>query len=188
MLVSGWPIEAIASRTLAGVNLRGRPPLRPRARAEASPAMVRSDMSARSYSANAAKDPEHEFPCRGGGVDCSTLPGEHFETDPAVGEVMDGGDEVVEASTEPVQFPNHQGVPVSQRLETGDQPWSVIDLAGGLVLVELFSLNTSIEEGVALQVDALGAVGFRDAHVANQHGRQPPSRIRPYLRRPDPGR
>lgn len=48
-------IAAIAMRSLAGVILKGRPPALPRARAEASPAMVRSRISSRSYSASAAK-------------------------------------------------------------------------------------------------------------------------------------
>ena len=37
-LVSGWPMAALAKRSLAAVILNGRPPLRPRARAEANPA------------------------------------------------------------------------------------------------------------------------------------------------------
>jgi hypothetical protein len=46
----------------AGVILNGRPPFRPRARAEARPAMVRSEMSSRSNSARAAKIPKTSFP------------------------------------------------------------------------------------------------------------------------------
>jgi len=49
-LVLGLPIAAIASRTLATVILKGAPPLRPRARAEARPALVRSEISSRSNS------------------------------------------------------------------------------------------------------------------------------------------
>jgi hypothetical protein len=41
--VSGLPIEAIASRTFAGVIVNGRPPVRPRERAEAMPAIVRGN-------------------------------------------------------------------------------------------------------------------------------------------------
>lgn len=49
MLVSGCPMDAAARRTLAGVILNGRPPVRPRARAEANPATVRSEIRARSF-------------------------------------------------------------------------------------------------------------------------------------------
>ena len=51
-LVSGLPIDAIARRSSDGGYLYGRPP---RARAEASPVMVRSEMSSRSNSATPAK-------------------------------------------------------------------------------------------------------------------------------------
>jgi hypothetical protein len=50
-LVLGCPIAAVASRTLAAVILKGAPPLRPRARADAKPPLVRSEMSSRSNSA-----------------------------------------------------------------------------------------------------------------------------------------
>ena len=43
-LVSDLPIKAIASRIFAGVIVNGRPPVRPRARAEARPAIVRSEV------------------------------------------------------------------------------------------------------------------------------------------------
>jgi len=50
-LVPGWPMAAWARRNLAGIILNGRPPLRPRARAEANPARVRSTINSRSNSA-----------------------------------------------------------------------------------------------------------------------------------------
>ena len=56
------PTAAMARRTLAGVILNGRTPVLPRARAAASPATVRSEMSARSNSAKAAKIPKTSFP------------------------------------------------------------------------------------------------------------------------------
>jgi len=61
-LVCGLPMDAIARRSLAGVILNGRPPLRPRARAEAKPATVRSEISSRSNSANEAKIPRTSLP------------------------------------------------------------------------------------------------------------------------------
>ena len=61
-LVSGLPIAAIASRSLAGVILGRRPPLRTRARAEANPARVRSDIRSRSNSASDAKMPKTNLP------------------------------------------------------------------------------------------------------------------------------
>ena len=55
MFVPGCPMAAMASRTLAAVILKGGPPVRPRARAEARPALERSAISSRSNSASAAK-------------------------------------------------------------------------------------------------------------------------------------
>jgi len=60
--VSGFPIDAIAKRTLLGVIVKGLPPTRPRARADARPATVRSEISSRSHSARAAKIPKTSFP------------------------------------------------------------------------------------------------------------------------------
>lgn len=56
------PMAAMARRTLAGVILYGRPPVRPRARADARPATVRSEMRERSNSARAAKIPNTSLP------------------------------------------------------------------------------------------------------------------------------
>jgi hypothetical protein len=61
-LVSGLPMDAIARRSFAGVILYGRPPVHPRARAEARPARVRSAINSLSNSARAAKMPKISFP------------------------------------------------------------------------------------------------------------------------------
>lgn len=55
-------MAARARRNLAGVILKGRPPCLPRARADANPAFVRSAISSRSNSANAAKMPNTSLP------------------------------------------------------------------------------------------------------------------------------
>jgi hypothetical protein len=51
-------MAAIASRSLAGVILGLRPPLRPLARAEASPARVRSENAIRAQTRRAKRDAE----------------------------------------------------------------------------------------------------------------------------------
>lgn len=61
-LVSAWPIDARARRKFAGVILNGAPPSQPCSRADARPAFVRSEMSARSNSAMAAKIPRTSSP------------------------------------------------------------------------------------------------------------------------------
>jgi HNH endonuclease len=60
--VSGLPIARMASRSLAGVIFGLQPPLRPRARAEARPARVRSEMRSRSNSAREPKMPKTSLP------------------------------------------------------------------------------------------------------------------------------
>lgn len=55
-------MAAIARRTLGAVILHGRLPFLPRARAAASLAIVRSEMSALSSSAKAARMPNTSFP------------------------------------------------------------------------------------------------------------------------------
>jgi hypothetical protein len=50
------------SRSFVAVILNGRPPFLPRARAEASPATVRSEINSRSNSASAAKIPNTNLP------------------------------------------------------------------------------------------------------------------------------
>lgn len=52
----------MASLNFAGVILYRTPPLRPRARAEAKPAWVRSTIKSRSNSAKAAKIPKTNLP------------------------------------------------------------------------------------------------------------------------------
>jgi hypothetical protein len=51
----------MASRTFAGVILKGAPPLRPRARADARPALVRSEIKSRSNSAYCGAPQYAEF-------------------------------------------------------------------------------------------------------------------------------
>jgi len=57
-----WPIAVMARRSLAEVILYWPPPVRPRARADARPTLVRSDTSSRSNSARAAKMPNTSLP------------------------------------------------------------------------------------------------------------------------------
>ena len=117
-MVSDWPIEAVARRSLAGVILNGRPPLRPRARAEASPAVVAFGDQLAFELGQRGEDPEYELAGGGGGVDRGALPGEHLQPDAAGGQVVDGVDQVVQVAAEPVESPDDEGVAVSERFET----------------------------------------------------------------------
>src|SRR5450631_3744831 len=103
-LVTALPIEAVASRTFAGVIVNGLPPVRPRARAQAKRRSC-ALRSARAQLGQGTEDPEDELARRGGGVDRRTLTGEHLQADAAISEVMDSVDQVVEIPAKPVQLP-----------------------------------------------------------------------------------
>src|SRR5258707_9740655 len=81
--VSFCPMAAMARRTFAAVTLKGAPPFRPRARPDASPAFVRSEIRSRSNSASAAKIPNTSMPSRRGGVDTRTVADQHLKADAA---------------------------------------------------------------------------------------------------------
>jgi hypothetical protein len=68
----------MASRTLATVILKGAPPLRPRARAEERPALIRSEISSRSNS-ESGEYTEDQLAGRSGRINGGTVSGEDFE-------------------------------------------------------------------------------------------------------------
>jgi hypothetical protein len=149
--------------------LNGRPPLRPRARADASPAVVRSEMSSRSNSASAAKVPKTSFPAGGGGVDRRALAGENLQPDAASGQIVDCVDEVVQVAAEPVELPDDERVAIAERLQACGETGAVIGAARGVVVVEVRGVDAGREQSVALEFDGLGSVGFGNAHVPDEH-------------------
>jgi hypothetical protein len=140
-LVSGWHIAAIARRSLAAVILNGRPPFRPRARAEARPATVRSAISSRSNSASAAKMPKTSLPAAVVVSMAAPWPGQHLQSDTAPGQVVHGIDQVAQVTPEPVQFPHHQRIPLAQRLQAARQARAVFALARCLILVKMGGID-----------------------------------------------
>src|ERR1700679_3412821 len=158
--VSFCPMAAMAKRTFAAVILKGAPPFRPRARAEASPALVRSEIRSRS-NCERSEDAKHELPRRRRGVDRRAVAGEHLETDVARAEVVNGIDEVAQVAAQPIELPNDQGVPTAQGLEGGIESRPRIEAAGGAVLVEPARGNSGGPKSVALQIGALRSVRLR---------------------------
>ena len=115
------------------------------------------------------EDAEDQLARRRGRVDRRPLAGQDPQARAAARELVDRVDEVAQVAPEPVELPRHQHVALPQRLEAGGEPRPVVALAGGQVLVEVLGLDPGGEQGVALQVEQLAAVGLRDAHVAEQH-------------------
>ena len=110
------PIAAIARRSLAEVILYWPPPLRPRARADARPTLVRSETSSRSNSARAAKMP-HQFAFRGCRVDRRSISGEYLEADASGCQGIHRVDQVAQIAAQTVEFPNQETISLPQRLE-----------------------------------------------------------------------
>ena len=75
---------------------------------------------------------------------------------------MDGVDQVVQVSAEPVELPDHERVAVAKRFQALGQARAVIAPPGRPVFVEALILDAGRQEGVSLRVGGLAAVRFRD--------------------------
>ena len=107
---------ASAAASFSALNDNGRPPSRPRARAAANPARVRSRMTSRSNSASAPKMWNCRRPAGGRGVDRFR---QRSKADLARVKPIDRFDQVLQTSTQPVQAPHHQRVPRPQIVKAG---------------------------------------------------------------------
>lgn len=109
--VSGLPMAAMARRSFAAVILNFRPPVRPRARAAAKPARVRSAISSRSNSTRAGEDAEHQLARCRCGVDGGAGAGQHRQPDTAPRQIVDRVDQMAQVAAETVELPHHQRSP-----------------------------------------------------------------------------
>jgi hypothetical protein len=133
--------------------------LRPRARAATSPARVRSTISSRSNSASAAKIPKMSLPAAVVVSICAPYPVSTRKPNPAGGQIMHGGDEMMQIVAQTVELPHQQGVTGAQRLQAAGQTGPVVPLARREVLVQVLGCDAGGKQRVALQVEDLGAVG-----------------------------
>lgn len=117
-----------------------------------------------------SKDAKDELAGCGGGVDGRTLAGQDFQAHALIGERMDGIDQMPHIAAQAIELPDHETVACSQGLKTRGQPGAIVPFARGLVFVEVLGQDTGFQQGVALQIEDLGAIGFRDPHVTQQHG------------------
>jgi hypothetical protein len=65
---------------------------------------------------------------------------------------VDGVDQVVQVSAEPVELPDHERVTGAKRLQALSRTRTVISPTGRPVLVEAFVVDASLEEGVSLRI------------------------------------
>ena len=153
--MSWCAIAAWASRTWAFDNANVLPPLRPRGREPGQGAFADQlplELGQR------REDAEHEAPCGGGGVDLRALPGEHPQAHAAGRQVLHGVDQVGEIAAEAVELPDDEHVARPERAQAAVESRAVVADAGGEVVVDVDRVDAIGPQGVALQVQRLGAV------------------------------
>src|SRR5664280_3665570 len=153
-----------------GVIFGLRPPVRPRTRAAASPAWVRSLMSAASYSAISANMPKTSLPFAWRCPRCRWS-----VTDPDVAGLQGGDDvdQVAQITAEPGDLPDDQGVAGAQVGQAGVPPRAVGFRAGRGVGVDL----QAVGDGERVELELRVLVGGADACIAQVvcHRRTPPN-------------
>jgi len=95
--------------------------------------------------------------------------GQDLQTHAPGGQVVHRVDQVAQVATQTIQLPQDQGVALAQRLEAGRQPGAVFPSPRSPILVDVRRCHPGSRQGIALQVGGLGAVRFRDPHVAQEH-------------------
>ncbi len=150
-----------ATASFSAVILDGRPPLRPRARAAARPAIVRSRINARSNSASAPNKVEDELAASGAGVDPF---GERAEADLPLLKVGDDLDQVAQTAPEPVEPPDHDGVTLAEMVEHPGKLGSCVERSTRLLLED--ASTTSFLQRVKLEGKIL--IGTTHPGVSDQ--------------------
>ena len=114
------------------------------------------------------EDAEHEASGGGGGIDLRALPGEH-----PLAHAADRACTVLTtwARVRPrrSRLPDNEHVARPERAHAALEPRPVVADTGRVVVVDVDGLDGRGLQRVALQVQRLGAVCFRDAGVADQH-------------------
>ncbi len=115
------------------------------------------------------ENPKHQAAVRRRRVDVGPLSGQDFEADIVLGQALSRIDQMLQIAPQPVELPDHKGVPLPQRLEASGKGRTVVFLAGCLVVVDMVGIDASRHQGIALQVEYLAAVSFGDAGVSHEH-------------------
>ena len=100
---------------------------------------------------------------------CDALAGEHPQADAAGGQLLHGVDQMGEVAAQAVELPDDEHVVRPQRTQAVVESRPVVAAAGGAVVVDVVGVDALGPQGVALQVQRLGAIRLRDAGVADQH-------------------
>jgi hypothetical protein len=76
----------------------------------------------------------------------------------AVGEVVDGVDQMPQVPAKPVQLPDDQGASRPERLQTRLESRPLVARSGGKIGVQAFDFQTGRQQRIALQIENLGAL------------------------------
>ena len=153
--VSRCAIAAWASRTWAFDSANVQPPWRPRGR-EPGPGAFADQLPLEL--GQRREDAEHEAAGGGGGVDLRALPGEHPQAHAAGRQGLHGVDQVSEGAAEAVELPDDEHVALPQGAHAAVESRAVVADAGRAVVVDVDRVDALGPQGVALQVQRLGAV------------------------------
>jgi hypothetical protein len=82
-------------------------------------------------------------------------PREHAQSDTALLEQTHELDKVWEVPAETVEFPHHQRVAFTERLQARGKPGAIVALSGGAILIQVLPIDASSHKRVHLQVENL---------------------------------
>jgi hypothetical protein len=116
------------------------------------------------------EDAEHQFAGGGRRIDRRALSGEHAKANAARIKVMHDVDEVSQIASEAIELPDNKGIACAHRFKTSVEAGTVVLPAARGVAVDVALRNAGTGECVILQVEHLGAVRFRHAHIAYKRG------------------
>ena len=132
------------------------PPLRPRARAALSPAIVRSRISSRSNSASAAKIPNTRRPAAVVVSISAPWPASTRRPTPRADRSCTVF-QVGQIAAKAVEFRDDEHITLPQGAQAVVESRPVVAYAGGEVVVEVHLVDVGVAQGVALQVPATGS-------------------------------
>ena len=115
------------------------------------------------------ENPKHQAPIRRRRIKGGSTARQHFEPDLALAQVIHQPQQVFEVASQPVKLPDHQRIPRLQGFETGLKTWPAVLTPRGVIFIKTRGLHPGSQQGIALEVQRLRAITFRDPHVPNEH-------------------
>src|ERR1019366_7817382 len=159
-------MAAMAKRNLAEVILYWPPPLRPRARADAKPTLVRSETSSSSTSASAAKMPNTSLPSGVAVLIDAPCPVSTWKPTPLA----------VRSCTVLIRwrrlrprrssFHTRSRSPFRNAFRQAVKAGARVEASGRQVFIDVLGIDAGGLQRIALQIQNLGAIRLGNAHIA----------------------